>query len=79
MINRVRLLREEIENNLEIIRKEYDIVQDVLYQISLLIERNVDEERVKQWYDSNKASLEIIHEIIEKNRKENYENIINRR
>lgn len=62
-------LRNSINENTDYIISEYPNVNLILKQIDLLLEYNVSDEIISNWFKSNESSIRIINEYIEKNSK----------
>ncbi len=59
-------LKDTILNNIDYLTIEYPNTEDILYQINMILDNNMDDDKIDEWFISNKYTIDIINEILER-------------
>jgi len=59
-------LKKTILKDVDFITRTYPNTEDILYQINMILDNNMDDDKIDEWFISNKYTIDIINEILER-------------
>ena len=66
--SKIMKLRENTSANIDYLSTEYYLVNDILLELNRMIDWNMGHSMMFQWWCNNEDSINIINELLEKNR-----------
>ncbi len=61
-------LKENISANIDYLSTEYYLVNDILLELNRMLDWNMSHSMMLQWWCDNEDSINIINQLLEKNR-----------
>lgn len=65
---KIMRLKESISLNIDYLSTEYYLVNDILLELNRMIDWNMGDSVMFQWWCNNEDSINIINQLLEKNR-----------
>ena len=65
MKTKVKTLRDNIKNNIDYLIREYSTADDILYQLNLMLDMKMTDDKINEWFNLNRYTIDNINELLE--------------
>ena len=59
-------LQRKIKNNIDYISTQYSTIDDILYQLTLILDMKMTNDKIEQWFELNSSIVNTIENILER-------------